>query len=160
MNDDHPLDDGPHAAALAQARSLLGRGEYDAARSLLKGIVRADPGCAEAVRLLLEADEDEHRRKMAADEDDSGDSLLVTGRISRQSASDMKSLVFGAAFLVWGLWYLFQFARVGINGERPVTLRSGRVVMESGKETLLRGLGFGGLGGWAFVYGLGRLRLK
>lgn len=147
-----------HAPILDQARSLLLRRDYDAARSVLKDLVRRDPDCTEAIRLLLSVDEAQQRQRMHSDEAEDG--LLSTGGISRKSAGEIKALLMGAVLLAVGVWYLFQTARVGMGGQFPVTNKTGGVHMVSGKTALLYGLGFGVPGAFSFLYGLRRLRLK
>ena len=155
------MDDslGAHAPVLAEARSLLLQKDYDAARAVLKDLVRRDPECTEAVHLLLSVDEAQQRQRIA-ERDEGEDSLLRTGGLSFKSGREIRALLGGAIFLALGLWYLFQFAKVGIDGQFPMTRTSGRTRMVSGKTALLYGLGFTIPGALSFVYGLSRLRLK
>jgi hypothetical protein len=148
-----------HDPLLAEARSLLLRKDYTAARAGLTDLIRRDPQCTEAIQMLLSLDTAEHRRKFAG-EDPGEQGLLTTGKLSRKSGREIMALLAGGLFLFGGLSSLFHFTRVGIDGAYPTRSKTGRTSMVSGREALAQGLAFSLIGGVSLIYGISRLRLR
>ncbi len=144
----------PYDPVLAEARALLARRDFNAARVLLKAVVSRNPNNNEALLLLLRVEEEQSRANIDVD------TSLWSPPISRRSYRAISSVIFGLLFFAAGIIRLNDVRNVGLNGSLPERGKSGLVRMVSGKEALATGLIAVTVGAGLFTYGIRNFRLK